>query len=54
MDLSSKSFNCSIFNLDAQYSVLLEKMFGALMVPDTSVHQFFEPCAGKFYWGDFY
>ena len=41
MDLNSKSFNWSIFNLGARYFVLLERMFGAHMVHDTSVHQIF-------------
>ena len=32
-------FNSSIFNLGAQYFVLLEKRFCAFMVHDTSMHQ---------------
>ena len=41
MDLNSKSFNSSIFDLGAQYFVLLEIVFGARMVRDTSVQQIF-------------
>ena len=41
IDLNSKTFNCSIFNLGAQYFVLLKRMFGARMVHDTKVHQIF-------------
>ena len=41
MHLNSKRFNSSIFNVGAQYFKLLEKMFGARMVHDTSVHQIF-------------
>ena len=41
MVLNSKSCNSSIFYLGARYFVLLEKMLGARMVPDTSVHQIF-------------
>ena len=41
MDLNSKSFNSSIFNLGARYFLLLGRMFGARMVHDTSVHQIF-------------
>ena len=41
MDLNSKSFNWSIFNLGARYFVLLERMFGAHMVDDSSVRQIF-------------
>ena len=41
MDINSKSFNSSIFNVGARYFVLLQKMFGARMVHDTSVHQIF-------------
>ena len=45
MELNSKSFNSSIINLDARYFVLLENMFGARMVHDTSVHQIFRALA---------
>ena len=41
MHLNSRSFNSSIFNVGARYFKLLEKMFGARMVHDTSVHQIF-------------
>ena len=45
MELNSKSFNSSIINLGARYFVLLENMFGARMVYDTSVHQIFRALA---------
>ena len=45
MDLNLKSFNSSIFTFGARYFVLLEKMFGARMVHDTSVHQIFRALA---------
>ena len=39
IDLNSEGFDCSIFNLDAQY--LCSLMFGAHMVHNTSMHQIF-------------
>ena len=48
MDLNSKSFNCSIFNLGAQYYVLLERMFGACMLHDMSMHQIFRALRNNF------
>ena len=47
MDLNSKSFDSSTFNLGAQYIVLLGEMFGACMVHDTSVHQIFRALTCK-------
>ena len=41
MDLNSESFNCSIFNLHTKHFVHLERMFGARMVHNTSMHQIF-------------
>ena len=45
MKLNSKSFNSSIINLGARYLVLLENMFGARMIHDTSVYQIFRALA---------
>ena len=54
MDLNSKSYNCSIFNLVAQYFVLLERMFGAHMVHDTSVHQIFQAMNSQYIFGPYF
>ena len=49
MDLNSKSFNSNVYHAPRKgiscsskgYFMLLERMFGAYMVHDTSVHQIF-------------